>query len=203
VGDTNHARVRRIDLSTGAVSTYVKMVNCNLPALQLLGCGENRGCQVARDVSGDVLVTGQVCGAGIPWYSNAVVKVTGLDASGSVASLSLVAGRSDGAAGEATVATSAAFAGTPSIYPAPDGNLWIIDANRLRLIPASAPGVPGVPGVALISTWAGSLTAGSAAEYEPRSVTAAQFNLPYAVASDPGGHLILSDRNNNSLRIIW
>jgi hypothetical protein len=203
VGDTNHARVRRIDLSTGAVSTYVKMINCNLPALQLLGCGDNRGCQVALDASGSVLLTGQVCGGGIPWYSNAVVKVTGLDASGSVASLSLVAGRSDGAAGEATVATSALFTGTPSIHASPDGNLWVIDANRLRLIPASAPGVPGLPGVALISTWAGSLTAGSAAEYELRSVTSPQFNSPYSVASYPGGHLVLSDRNNNSLRIIW
>jgi hypothetical protein len=203
VGDTGHVRVRRVDLSTGAVSTFLKQGNCNLAPLQFTACGDNRGCQVALDASGGVLVTGQFCNGGIPWGSNAVVKVTGLDASGSVASLSLVAGRSDGSAGEATVATSALFTGTPSIHPSPDGNLWVIDANRLRLIPASAPGVPGVPGVALISTWAGSLTAGSAAEYELRSAVNPQLNSPYAVGNYPGGHLVLSDRTNNSLRIIW
>jgi hypothetical protein len=203
VSDPGHIRIRRIDLATGAVSTFLKQGNCNLPSIQLTGCGDNRGCQVAQDVSGNVLVTGQYCNGGIPWGSNAVMKVTGLDASGSVASLSHWAGRSDGSAGEATVATSAKFAGTPSIHPSPDGSLWTIDDNRLRFIPASAPGVPGLPGVALISTWAGSLTAGSAAEYEARSVTAPQFNQPYAVGNYPGGHLILSDRNNHSLRIIW
>jgi hypothetical protein len=45
--------------------------------------------------------------------------------------------------------------------------------------------------------------AGSAAEYALRSAASPQLSAPYAVRGYPGGHLILSDRNNHSLRIIW
>jgi hypothetical protein len=205
VADVGHARIRRIDLATREVSTFLKAVSC-APAspAHLYSCGDDRSCQVAVDAAGNTLVTGQFCGTGFgASVASGVARVTATDAGGSVAGLAQLAGTYAGDPGEAALATTASFANPPSLHAAPDGNLWLIDGHRLRLIPASAPGVPGVPGVALISTWAGSQAPGSAAEYETRSPASPQLNTPYAVRGFPGGHLILSDRNNNSLRIIW
>jgi sugar lactone lactonase YvrE len=205
VADVNHARVRRIDLSTMAVSTYLKNGSC-VPGgpVSLYTCADDHGCQVAVDSAGSTLVTGYFCGTGYGISAAyGVARVTSTDPGGNVSGLTQVAGIYGGDPGEAALATSALFSSTPSIFPAPDGNLWLVESHRLRLIPASAPGVPGIPGVALISTWAGALAAGSAGEYAPRSPFSPAFNTPFEVRGYPGGHLIVSDRNNHSLRIIW
>jgi sugar lactone lactonase YvrE len=203
VADTSHGRVRRIDLATGAVSTFLKSGGC-VPAnpAHLYDCGDDRGCQVAVDSAGSMLVSGRFCGVGFANYSSGVAVVTGTNPDGSVASLTPLAGNSGGSPGEGTVASSALFANSPSLYPAPDGTLWLLETHRLRYLPASSPGVPGGPS-ASIFTWAGTTVAGSAGEYALRSSAAPQLNTPFAVHGYPGGHLILTDRNNHSLRIIW
>jgi hypothetical protein len=205
VADVNHARIRRIDLTSRVVSTYLKVGVCAPGGpVQLYSCGDDRGCQVAVDSAGTTLVTGYFCGIGFGASAGyGVARVTSTDAGGSVTGLAQEAGTYAGDPGEAALATSALFASSPSVFPSPDGTLWLVDGQRLRFIPASAPGVPGVPRVALISTWAGTTVAGSAGEYAPRSPLGPHFNTPFAVRGYPGGHLILSDRTNNSLRIIW
>ncbi len=202
VADVAHDRVRRIDLASGAVSTFLKASACT-PAnpTHLENCIDDRGCQVAVDAAGSLLVSGRFCGGGIASYSNGVATIT-TNPDGSVASLTMRAGSSAGSAGEGAAASGALFAGPPSFYPAPDGTLWLVESNRLRYLTAALPGMPGGPSSA-VYTWAGTTVAGSAAEYAQRLPLGPQLNSPFEVRGYPGGHLVLSDRNNNALRIIW
>ena len=205
VADVNHSRIRRIDLATGAVSTALKSTGGCVAAgpVQLYDCGGERGCQVVADAAGGLLVTGRFCGGGFVNYSYGVAVVTATNPDVSIAALSRLAGSSSGSPGDGTVATDTLFTAAPALYPAPDGTLWLTDGNRLRYIEASPSGGTGQPGVASIFSWSGTTVAGSASEYVLHSSASPQLNAPFQVQGYPGGHLVLTDRYNHSLRIIW
>ncbi len=98
-----------------------------------------------------------------------------------------------GFAGDGAAATSANLNTPWGIALDKKGNLYIADAlnNRIRKVDASTQ---------KISTIAGIGTAGAAGD--GAAATAAQLNLPYAVATDTAGNVFIVDRGNKSIRKI-
>lgn len=119
---------------------------------------------------------------------SAVNVVRRVDASGRI---STVAGsRQGGQAGDGGPATQARLRGPQGLALDGDGNLYIADTSNHRVRKVTPAGV--------ISTFAGSGTAGFSGDGGP--ATAAALNFPSAVATDRKGNLYIADTENDRVR---
>src|ERR1700744_5719507 len=99
-----------------------------------------------------------------------------------------------GFSGNGGVATSAALNSPAGIVIDSAGNLYIADVgnNRIRKV---------VAGTGIITTYAGSGTAGFAGD--GGAATSAQFSTPARVTLDKAGNLFIADQGNNRVREIF
>ncbi len=134
---------------------------------------------VAVDLAGDLFATSDAFVLEIP--AGAVVTTT---VAGS--------GAAPNFGGDNGLATNAQFYSPSGVAMDSSGNWYIADTsnNRIRMVTPAG----------VISTIAGSATAGSAGDYGPASV--AELNAPRALAFDIFGNLYVADSGNNEVRQI-
>jgi len=103
--------------------------------------------------------------------------------------LSLVAGSGTRTySGDGGQATSAGFSSVRGVALDSNGNLFVADANRIRVIAPSG----------IITTYAGTGTAGAA----DGTATKATFNVPGGITPDSDNNLYVADFNNRAIRKI-
>jgi sugar lactone lactonase YvrE len=186
VSDLGHNRIRRINLTSGIISAWFTPSDPTTNPTNLYTC--SGGCQVSWDNSGTPYLTGSLDhngGAGFGGVAQ-MYPDGGLNA---------VAGKVGGdVTTDGILATNAAFT-TAALSVAFDANntLYIVDPNASR--------IRTVDGTGAIHTVAGSGTAGYAGDLVPLSQ--AQLSGPWMVLPTPEGHLLISDTNNDCVRMSW
>ncbi|MBI3603329.1 MAG: SMP-30/gluconolactonase/LRE family protein [Nitrospirae bacterium] len=182
IADTMNHRVRRVDASTGVITTIVgtgqhrysgdggPAVSASLNEPSALVVDPQRGCLYIADQS-----------------NNRVRKVdqaTGI--------ITTVAGTGQAAyTGDGLPATEAALAGPSGLALDPDGRLYIADTfnGRIRMVDMDT---------GLIST-----VAGDGGEYRYQghpNEFSTSLSRPYGIAIDPEGHLLLTDSDSHLIR---
>jgi len=107
--------------------------------------------------------------------------------------LTTVAGnKTSGYTGDGLQATAAALRSVDGVALDSAGNVYIVESDGARIRKVAPNGI--------ITTFAGTGTAGTAGDGGPAS--AAQFNLPTGLTSDPQDNLFVVDTNNRKIRKI-
>ncbi len=167
-------------VASGTTCPTLTAGKCNVEVLfQPTKAGRRQGMIVLSDVSGNVLLSVSLDGAG-----------SGAMAAFSPAIISTFAGGGTGADGGQ--ATSALLAGPTGVASDGFGNFYIADqkANKVRMVTPAG----------VISTVAGTGTAGFSGD--GGSATSAQLNGPMAVIVDGAGFIYIADTNNNVVRMV-
>lgn len=190
IGDAGLSRVRKVDAG-GVVTAYLNRAASNActTSLEWYSCANNSCGQVHFDGSGNRYVTGYFCGTLLSQPSQSIVKI---DSSGR---MSLIAGIASGVTTDDVPATTARFATTPYIARASDGTLYVSEtgSHRVRKID---------PTTQRITTLVGDGTAGFSGD-GAAAAPASRLSSPSQIALLPGNHLLISDENNNAIRVIW
>lgn len=187
VSDFNHDRIRRVDMETGVITTWLAAGTgtCSGPAFR--GCGVYvGGCDIAWNAASTAYISGYVCpatGTTVTW--GVVARAPG-------GTMSYVAGLSGGGLGEGVLATAAAFTGGPNLALDASGRLYLSQymTHKVRRIEGGR-----------IYTVTGTGTTGFAGDWGP--ATAALIHYPRAIDFTPSGHLIIADTSNYGLRAVW
>jgi len=172
IADTNNARLRRVDASTGIISTVLGNGDCNSNSSLCYPNG------LAFNASGELFISNG---------SGQIIKVN--------LATPTVIERYAGGGGDSSddiPATSAALHGARHLSIDARGDLFFveIDADRVRKIDSTTK---------RISTVAGSGIRGFADSINPFQ---AMFDEPHSVVVDPTGNVIVADSSNNRIRIV-
>lgn len=191
VADTGRHRIRRIDGTTGIISTWLAggSGTCSGATVSLYGCqSELRTCDVAWDAAGRAFISGYFCGSEVGSNTWAVVR---READGT---LVRVAGVASGLTADGSPAQSALLNGAGSLAFDGGGNLLILEhvGHRVRRI-------DGASGA--LSTVVGTGTAGDGTDYV--AALGQPLNTPWDLAFDRTRHLYVSESSNNVVRSIW
>jgi sugar lactone lactonase YvrE len=189
IGDTGHSRIRKVDFSTGVISAFMDPTNCAATdAIQFSSCLGGT-CAMAWDAGG-VNIAAQVCGTGPNVLGGS--SVPGILRRANDGTLTHIAGRYQGATSDGGAATGVSLAAVHAVARDAAGAIWLSSGSRIHVID---------PNTGIITSAAGNGTPGFGGDYGPG--TAAQVYDPSALVFDAGGHLIISDGSNVSLRIMW
>jgi hypothetical protein len=175
IGDLNNNKVRKVNVSTGIISTIAGGGSSGDGAFAT-NASLNGPFGVAVDASGNVYIA--------EYNGNKIRKVnisTGI--------ISTIAG--GGSSGDGSPATSASLSEPISVAVDAAGNVYISEwsAGRARKVTAST---------GLISTIAGGNGWGNAGD--GGQATAAQMMTPEGIALDSYGNVYISDENNRRIR---
>lgn len=181
IADAHNDRVRRVDASTGVITTVAGTGNGGYSGdgNQATSAQLNYPSGVVVDGSGDLYIA--------EYFNRRVRKV---DASTGV--ITTVAGTGDaGYSGDGGPATSAQLRDPVGVAIDGSGNLYIADQSdeRVRKVNAST---------GVITTVAGTGSYGYSGDGGP--ATSAQLNFPSGVAKDASGNLYIADNSNNLIR---
>ncbi len=186
IADTFNNRIRKVDASTGNISTAAGTGTRGFSgdgaaatAAQL-----NRPRGVAADGSGNLYIADT--------DNNRIRKV---DAS--TGNISTVAGVGIfGFSGDGAAATAARLRGLYGVAVDGSGNLYIADTDnhRIRKVDASTGNISTVAGSGATGPSGGAYSGDGAA------ATAARLNAPISVAVDGSDNLYIADHNNNRIR---
>jgi len=183
IGDTAHNRIRRVDPTTGVITTLISAASCaSGDEVGLYSCSSSE-CAMAWNGQGALFIAAQLCGEAPGGAEPGILR---RDKDGS---LHHVAGRNNGVTADGSEARSSVL--TP-VRLALDsaGNLLFAEPSKHRVRR-----IDGATG--LVSTVAGTGTAGVATEFS--TAVSAPLDSPEAVAFD-GQDLLISDTGNHSIR---
>jgi sugar lactone lactonase YvrE len=183
IADTQHARIRRVDLTTNVITTaLVAATSCDGLSANVVNLPATGGAMVWSGT--DLYVGAVLCRPGSTTSANGILR---RDAGGT---LTVVAGGpATGPTADGTLATAAGL-GTIQGLTLVGGDLVFTDGNRIRRITGG-----------VLATLAGSGTAGVAGEYGPP--LAAQLENPRALAATPSGRIYFGEASRNTLRVLW
>jgi sugar lactone lactonase YvrE len=174
IADTNNARVRRVDVSTGIISTVLGNGDCNLNTSLCYPNG------LVFNSTGDLFISEQGAGR-ISKVNLATPSVIERYAGGG------------GDGNDDVPATSAFIGGVRHLSFDARGDLFLVEvgSDRVRKIDSTTK---------KISTVAGSGIRGFADSINPSQ---AMFDDPNSLAVDPTGNLIVADSSNNRIRMVF
>lgn len=183
-GDNNANRVRRVNTTTGVITTVLSPALCVQPGLpQLVSC--NNGCSAAFDKAGNLFVAGLICEGSQSFY--------GVLRRSSGGALTRVAGSTDNAltnisalASPLSFRTNLAFDGAGNLYVGEYAN------HRIRKIES---------GSGRITLIAGNGTSGDGTDYG--AALSNQIYSPAQLAFDGKDNLYFADYGTSTLRAIW
>ena len=186
IADTENHRIRKVDASTGIIST-IAGTGASYDPYDPYFVGDGGAATsaiishpvaVALDGAGNLYIAG--------WGRSRIRKV---DASTGI--ISTIAGSEYGFGGDGGPATAAKLSAPYGVALDGAGNLYIADwgNDRIRKVDAST---------GIISTVAGSATPGNSGD--GGAATAARLNSPRGVAVDGAGNLYIADSGNDRIR---
>jgi sugar lactone lactonase YvrE len=183
IADTSNSRIRRVDATTGAISTVAgngaQAFSGDRGPATSASLGDPSG--VAVDGSGNLFIADTNNGRIRRVYAESGIITT-------------VAGNGTFSfSGDGGPATSASFYGVYGVAVDGSGNLFIADRwnNRIRRVDAS---------MGNITTVAGNGTASFGGDGGP--ATSASLNQAYGVAVDSSGNVFIADYGNNRIRVV-
>jgi len=182
IADTRNCRIRKVDGSTGIITTYAGTGTCgwNGDGGTAMTRRFNRPGGLAFDAAGNLYIADTN-----NHRIRKVDKVTTI--------VTTVAGTSQGFSGDGGPAVNAQLNSPQGISINSYGTIYIADTNnhRIRRVDAST---------GIITTHAGTGTAGNSGD--GGVATNAQLNTPSRVIAydDVDGHILISDTNNNRVR---
>ncbi len=192
VTDFSHGRIRRVNLTTGSVDSWVPMLptsSCASP-ISLYNCTSagDGGCQVQWDPAGNAFVSGYLCGTLTAQSGTAGIIRLGTDGT-----LGWVAGFYNGATGDGGPAQFAKMTNPASFTFDGGGNLLYADAGShvVRRIESQS---------RRITTLAGTGVYGSSLEYVLG--TKSPLYTPWGLKVDTQQNVIFADYNNYALRTL-
>lgn len=197
IADTNDGVVRRVDATTGIITTYAGNIaataaGCPSGSATATDVGFGDATGVAVDASGNVFVSDMA--------AEIVCKIT------TSQTISVYAGTLDTAGipgqpnGDGGAATSAKLLLPRGLTTDPNGNLYIADAGnpKIRKVDTTTNHIiTTVAGVGLICTNAQEQTCGDGG-----LATSADFNFPEGVFYDSLGNLVVTDTDNMRVRVV-
>ncbi len=179
VSDAGHAHVRKISrgiITTIAGSGSTGYGGDNGPATSAQLCpvaGAQNGLGLAVNAAGDLFIA-DTCNYRIRKVSNGVITT-------------VVGTGISGFGGDSGMATAAQLSNPESVAVDSQGNLYIADGNRIRLVTAG-----------VITTVAGTTVAGFGGDNG--TATNAQLNGPNGIVVDSAGNLFIADSGNSRVR---
>ena len=194
IADTQFGLVRRVDATSGTLTTVAGVISAGHSVQGYNGDGAGTATELdfptsvaADQVTGDVYIADT--GNGL------VRKLTPAGALTTVAGSVTSAGQpSQGYSGDGGAATQAQLNEPTGLGVDPDGNVFIADTGNDVIREVTLAGV--------ISTVAGSFSAGPGFSGDGSPATSAQLNSPLDVAVDSGGNLYIADSANNAIRFV-
>ena len=180
IDDVLNWRIRKVDASTGIISTYAGDGTGNFSGDG--GPAVNAGissCAVALDADGNLYLA-----------ERDMSRIRKIDASGTITT---IAGTGvDGFFGDNGLATNAQLSGPSFIYVSNSGNIYIADQGNRRIRKIDSSGI--------ISTVAGNGVPGYSGDGGP--ATAASLFCSAGMQEDAQGNLYFADACNNCIRKI-
>jgi sugar lactone lactonase YvrE len=191
ISDSAHTRVRKVDVSTSVISTFVHSAgSCSAsgPEAAITSCSFQAPCAMAFDSAGRLFVSAFLCGSATA--GSTTLGILRVDADGSP---HYVGGRASGITSDGVSVRATQFEQINALAFDAAGNLIYVDqqSDRVRRI-------DGATG--LVTTIMGTGTAGSAADNVPAS--GQPVSDPESAVFTPGGDLILTELGTDSLRRI-
>ena len=191
IADTANNRIRMITASTGVITT--------IAGNGTAGFSGDGGAATSAQLNGPVAIavdgSGNIYVADSGNYRVRMVTTAGV--------ISTFAGNGTTSySGDNGLATNAGFASVTGVavnpYALPPADVYIADAtnNRVRIVPGFA--VFNEYQAGYIYTAAGNGTAGFAGD--GGAAVNSELNQPWGVGTDPSGHLVIADKNNNRIR---
>lgn len=185
IADSNHHRIRRVDRTTGTISTVAGngTIGFDGDGGPATAASLFLPSSLSIDSQGNLFVADR--------GNNRIRKI---DASSNVISTVAGNGSLGGPLGDGGPATAARLLRPTDVTVDPTGDLWIADSegHRIRSVDLAT---------GIIVTVAGTGTAGL--EGDGGAATAATIAYPSAVAVDDDGTLFLADTDNNRIRVIY
>lgn len=192
IADTRFGLIRRVDAASGNISTVAGVVTSGNPVPGYNGDGAATSTQLSSPASVAVdQVTGDVY---IADSGNGLVRKLSNGQITTVAGLATNGQPQEGYSGDGGAATKAELNEPTGLAVDPSGNLFIADTDNNVIREVTLEGV--------ISTVAGSFSAGPGDPAGGGAATAAALNHPLGVAADSGGNLYIADTGNNTLRFV-
>ncbi len=181
IADTFNNRVRRVDASTGIITTVA--------GNGAQGFGGNGGPATAAPVYPEGVAVDRAGNLFIADWSNNMVRRV----SAATGIITTVAGGGFGGLGDGGPATSASFSAVIDVAVASNGDLLIADpiSNRIRLVSAST---------GIITTVVGSGTRGYGGD--GGLAADAAMNYPRRLALDDVGNILIADMDNHRVRLV-
>lgn len=184
-GDVSANRIRRVNMTTGVITTFLGTGSCVAKGPPQLQNCQNGGCGVAFDKLGSLFVSGYLCDGSLSAY--------GILRRSSAGVLSRVAGSS-----ASTISNVSALASPidPGAHLAFDGagNLYTTESSKHRIRKIES-------GSGRITMITGDGTQGDGADYS--AALGNRIYYPYGLAFDGKNNLYFVDYGTNTLRAIW
>lgn len=186
ITDRTIDRIRRV--SGGVITSYMEMGSCD-DRIALDDCGTD-GCEMAWDTQGNLFVNARICGTDVGGTANGVVRYNPSDSS-----LVHIAGRNGGSTAESALSFDARFDGLGGLAFDEAGNLYVIEnqTDRVRRIDATTYRTTTVVNIAEFG--------GTLGDYG--DAIDAQLDDPARLVFSDAGDLIIADRGNAAVRMVW
>jgi len=201
IADTNNGVVRRVDATTGNISTYAGNISataagCPSGSATATSVGFGYATGVAVDASGNVFVSDEV--------GETVCKVTTSQTISVYAGTLFSAGTPGQSNGDGGPAASALLLAPRGLTTDPTGNLYIVDAGepKIRKVDTTTNHIiTTVAGIGLICG-TGGITPAEPGCGDGGAATSAAFDFPESVFYDSLGNLVVTDTYDMRVRVV-
>ncbi|MEM6296872.1 MAG: hypothetical protein AAGA54_36750 [Myxococcota bacterium] len=186
ITDRNIDRIRRV--AGGVITSYLEMGDCG-DRIALDDC-QSDGCEMAWDEQGNLFVNARICGTDVGGAANGIVRYDPM-----TEELVHIAGRNGGSTAESALSFDARFDGLGGMAFDEAGNLFVIEnqIDRIRRIDATTYRTTTVVNIAEVD--------GPLGDYGP--ALDAQLDDPPRMTFSAAGDLLIADRANGAVRMVW
>ena len=179
IADTGNNKIRKVN-SAGIITTFA--------GTGTVGSSGDTGKATSATLNNPKKVSVDASGLNVYIADTSNNKIRKVNSAGIITT---IAGTGTaGSSGDTGVATSALLNTPFGVYAGTNSNIYIADYGNHKIRKVNSAGI--------ITTFAGTGTAGSSGNYGP--ATSARLNCPRGVGADSNGNIFIADTSNNQIR---